>query len=96
MRDDTADINARPAKGMSAVMKEYIGWLVAALILIWHVLSIEIILRLDWVNFGNQYQQSQRAIIEAVQSLSRDVQTFKGQIGVLEQKVQPATPEKKP
>ena len=77
-------------------MKEYIGWLIAALVLVWHVLSTEIMLRLDWVNFGNQYQQSQRAIIEAVQSLSRDVQLVKGQVGILEQKAPSATPEKKP
>ena len=82
---------------MGERMKEYIGWLVAALILIWHLLSTEIMLRLDWVNFGNQYQQSQRAIIEAVQSLSRDVQAIKGQVGILEQKAAPAaSPEKKP
>ena len=76
-------------------MREYVGWLVAALILVWHVLSMEIILRLDWVNFGNQYQQSQRALIEAVQSLNRDVQSVKNQIGVLEQKTtlpQPVAP----
>ena len=77
-------------------MREYVGWLVAVLILIWHVLSMEIILRLDWVNFGNQYQQSQRAIIEAVQGLARDVQSMKGQIGVLEQRAPAAPPEKKP
>ena len=81
---------------MSLGMKEYIGYLIAALVLVWHMLSTEIMLRLDWINFGNQYQQSQRAIIEAVQSLSRDMQTLKGQIGVLEQKVRPTTPEKKP
>lgn len=79
-------------------MKEYIGYLIAALILIWHMLNAEIVLRLDWVNFGNQYQQSQRAIIEAVQNLDRNLQTIKGQIGVLEQKAPSATasPEKKP
>ena len=77
-------------------MKEYIGYLIAVLILVWHVLSAEIMLRLDWVNFGNQYQQSQRAIIEAVQNLDRNMQAMKGQIGILEQRAPAAPPEKKP
>ena len=75
-------------------MKEYIGWLIAALVLVWHILSAEIMLRLDWVNFGNQYQQSQRAIIEAVQSLNREVESVKNKVGVLQQQT-PSVPLEK-
>ena len=37
-------------------MREYVGWLVAALILLFHVFSTELSQRLDWVNFGSEYR----------------------------------------
>ena len=76
-------------------MKEYAGWLIAALMLIWHILSAEIMLRLDWVNFGNQYQQTQRALIEGIQSLSREVESVKNRVNVLQQQAPSAPLEKK-
>ena len=80
-------------------MKEYIGWLVALLLLLWHLLSTELTLRLDWVNHGTEYQQLQQRLVQAVQDLDKQLQLMRDRIDQLEKRPVPAPtpppPEKK-
>ena len=68
-------------------MKEYVGYLIAALLLLWHLLSAELMLRMDWVNHGTEYQQLQQRIVQAVQDLDKSLQAIRQEVTTLRQDV---------
>ena len=75
-------------------MKEYLGWLVALLLLLWHLLNAEIMLRLDWVNHGMEYQQLQQRIVQAVQDLDKQIQMVKDRVDLLDKRLMLQSAEK--
>lgn len=72
--------------------KEYLGYLIAAMLLVWHLLSTELQLKLDWINFGEQYRQTQNQMVQAIQNLDRDAQMVKNRLSELEKKTLPSMP----
>ena len=76
-------------------MKEYIGYLLAVLVLLFHVFSSTLSVRLDWISFQKNYQETQGTIIQAVQELNKATQELNKRIGVLEEEKKAAAVEKK-
>ena len=76
-------------------MKEYVGYLLAALILLFHVFCSTLSVRLDWISFQKNYQETQGTIIQAVQELNKATQELNKRIGVLEEEKKAAAVEKK-
>lgn len=71
-------------------MKEYVGYILAAVILLFHVFSAEISQRLDWVNFGSEYRANQQEIIRVLTQSAQRLDTLELQVKEIE-KIKPST-----
>ena len=65
-------------------MKEYIGYLLAVLILLFYVFSSSLNMRLDFIAFQKNYQDTQTTVIQAIQQLNTAMQELNKRVGTLE------------
>lgn len=65
-------------------MREYVGYLLAGLILLFYIFSSSLNMRLDWVAFQKNYQDTQATVIQAIQELNKAVQEVNKRVGALE------------
>ena len=74
-------------------MKEYVGYIIALTALVFQLFYNELIMRLDWVNHGTEYQQLQQRIVQAVQDLDKSLQAVRQDVDRMKGDV--TGPEKK-
>ena len=75
-------------------MKEYIGYLLAVLILLFYIFSSSLNMRLDFIAFQKNYQDTQNTVIQAIQQLNTSMQELNKRVGTLEKLPVPAEVKK--
>lgn len=65
-------------------MKEYVGYVLAGIILLFYVFSSSLNMRLDFIAFQKNYQDTQNTVIQAIQQLNKAMQELNTRVGTLE------------